>query len=156
VRRARRVVRGVASTTKRIGLVWSRWLGRSVLFVGFAVLALLADRQLLRAWRARGLNVFSAYVPLMMYVFVALLFDRRIQLAGKAMLVLAITYGVSRVDMWPDRTRFPGLLDDLLMVFVATRTFLATCPDWIVNEYAERALRWQRRTVSLRRMRSAS
>lgn len=129
---------------------WGMWIRRSVFSVGVVVVAALADSGLINAWRTEGLRVLTTYVPLMLYVYARLLFARGVRLWPKLLLLAAVIYGVLRDDLIPDR-RFPrGRIEDIALIAVATRIFIYTCPQPLVDAFAERAVRWRQRVSALR------
>jgi uncharacterized membrane protein YkvA (DUF1232 family) len=151
----RRGLRQFSRTTvvsiKRAFKAWGRYARRGVKFALLALLIGLADGNLLAAWRASGIRVLISYVPLMTYVYTRLLFDRRVYATGKLLLFAALAYGVLRRDLIPDRTLFPGLVDDVVLLTVAVRLFVNWCSDETVYAHASEAIErfgrvaaWQR------------
>lgn len=132
---------------------WGRWFKRAALSIGVAVVAALADGGLVNAWRAEGLRTLLTYSALMLYVYGRLLFSAGVNLAPKLLLIGALIYGVFRRDLVPDRAFFPGRLDDIVLIVVATRAFVYSCPETLVNEYAERAVNLKRRVTAIQRAR---
>jgi hypothetical protein len=47
----------------------------------------------------------------------------------------------------------PGRIEDIVLIVVATRTFVYACPEALVNEYAERAVNLKRRVMAIQRAR---
>jgi uncharacterized membrane protein YkvA (DUF1232 family) len=90
----------------------------------------------------------------MLYVYARLLFSRKVRIAGKLFLMLALFYGVKRRDLIVDRTVIPGMVDDAILIVVATRVFLSTCPEQLVSGFAEQAFSWRRRVTTLQRARA--
>jgi uncharacterized membrane protein YkvA (DUF1232 family) len=125
---------------------WWAWAFKRALFpLGVAVVAALADASLVTTWRAEGLKPLLTYSLLMLYVYARLLFSSAVNLAPKLLLAGALVYGIARRDLMPDRTVWPGRIDDVLVMVIATRAFVYACPEMAVNEYAERAMQWKRR-----------
>lgn len=61
--------------------------------------------------------------------------DPRVSLRAKAVLVAAVCYVISPVDLVPDLLLpLLGRLDDLAVLFFAARWFLALCPPDVVQE----------------------
>ncbi len=149
----KRLVRRSYWMLSRTVIVWGRWIRRAALFIPIALVIALADRALVAAWRREGLSVLANYVPLMLYVYARLLFSRAVRWWWKLMVFAAIAYGVRRRDLFPDRNVVPGLVDDIAVIAVATRAFLSACPEALVSAYAERALSWRRRFLTLQRAR---
>jgi uncharacterized membrane protein YkvA (DUF1232 family) len=132
---------------------WGRYARRAVKFVVLALLIGLVDRNLLAAWRSSGLRVLTTYVPLMTYVYTRLLFDSRVRSLGKVVLLGAIAYGVVRRDLLPDRSFFPGLVDDVVLLVIAVRLLLSWCRDDIVYAHATEAIERWRKIATLQRAR---
>ena len=128
--------------------VWGRWALRSFTFVAIALLMGLLDRNLLAAWRREGIRVVGTYVPMMLYVYLRLFFDRRVLLVSKLLLIVSVTYGVWRFDLLPDRNFIPGYLEDILLIGVAMRIFLYCSPMAAVEAYAAQAVNFRRRLAA--------
>lgn len=152
LRGIRRTVRRVSWLLDRSLSVWWKWFKRSLRFLLVALAAALADGQLVAAWRREGIRVIINYVPLMLYVYARLLLSPRVRLIGKVLLVLSITYGVRRSDLIFDG-RSGGMIDDIVLIVVATRFFLYTCPEELVAAYAQSAVGWRTRISALQRVR---
>ncbi|MFQ5912933.1 MAG: DUF1232 domain-containing protein [Nitrospinota bacterium] len=69
---------------------------------------------------------------------VRLLRDRRVPAWPKALLALPLAYLLAPVDLLPDLA-LPGLgyVDDLLLLLLALRAFIAVCPSRLVQELRE-------------------
>lgn len=119
---------------------WGYWLRKAALPIGIVLLAMLADASLLNAFRLEGLRALATYVPLMLYVYLQLLFSGGVRLLPKLLLLGAIVYGAIRRDLLPDRTLVPGRVDDIILLVVATRAFVYACPEELVERYAARAV----------------
>jgi hypothetical protein len=150
-------LRDVRRTARRVNWLvrlsvgkWWKWFKRSARFCFIALVAALADGQLVAAWRREGMRVIINYVPLMLYVYARLLLTPRVRLTGKVLLVLSIVYGIKGSDLILDR-RSIGLIDDFVLIVVATRFFLYTCPEELVSTYAQSAVGWRRRVSTLQR-----
>lgn len=153
LRGVRRFVKQMYWSLTRVAARWQRWLRRLVPFIPIVVVAALADRGLLLAWREQGLRVLTTYVPLMLYVYLRLLFTPRVRFAGKLALAAALAYALIRHDLVTDRLPIPGYLDDAVLIIAATRFFLYTCPEELVSSFAQQAISWRRRVVTLQRAR---
>lgn len=129
---------------------WGIGFRRAGLLVAVAVVAALADRGLVDAWRAEGLRALLTYSTLMLYVYARLLFSRGVSLAPKLLLLAAMIYGVVRRDLVPDRSLLPGRIEDIVFIIIATRAFVYACPEELVNEYAQRAVNLKRRVTTQR------
>lgn len=152
LKRMRRQFRGAAWQFRHALKTWWPYLVRAALFLMFAILVGIIDRRLIDAWRQEGLRALYHHVPLMVYVYVSLFFDRRVPRLKKIALVVCLLYGAIPSDIVPDRSP-EARLDDLLLIGVAARAFVATCSEELVLETARRAVRWQQRTRSLQHMR---
>jgi uncharacterized membrane protein YkvA (DUF1232 family) len=89
----------------------------------------------------------------MLYVYGRLLFSSGVTIAPKLLLAGAVAYGIFRRDLVPDRTLIPGRVDDAVLLVVATRAFVYACPEELIKEYADRAVSFKRRLLSLQRYR---
>ena len=57
-----------------------------------------------------------------------LLFDRRVPLGAKLLLVVAVGYLLSPIDLVPDFLPIRGRLDDILVVLLSLTSLLGTAP----------------------------
>lgn len=77
-----------------------------------------------------------AHAPHLVRLYWRLLTDRRVSLLPKAVLLLGVAYFVVPLDLIPD---FPLLglnqLDDLAVIVLAARAFIALCPRSVVEEH---------------------
>jgi uncharacterized membrane protein YkvA (DUF1232 family) len=152
---ARDAIRGVRRSLKySVYLVtnsptwWWRRAKRLFWPVIFATAALFFDTGLLSAWKNEGARVLASYVPMMLYVYAYLFFSRGASVLARLGVVAALVYGVWRRDLIVERgwmSLDPGRLDDLLVIVVAVRVFVATCPQELVEHYAQRAIAIRRR-----------
>jgi len=142
----RRGVRLVLSSLR----MWWRWFKRALKFIVIAAVLALTEASLLSAWRTGGLPTLRTYVPLMLYVYVCLLADRRVSGRAKLLLLLSIVYGIVRSDLIPDRSLLPGLLDDVALIAFALYAFRVLCGNAAIDYWARRAVRWQQRTALLK------
>jgi uncharacterized membrane protein YkvA (DUF1232 family) len=79
-------------------------------------------------------------LPNLLRLYWRLLADRRVPLWPKAVLVGALVYVASPVDLLPDVLPVLGQLDDLTLIVLVGRSFLWWCPAEVVAEHM-RALR---------------
>jgi len=79
-------------------------------------------------------------LPNLLRLYWRLLADRRVPLWPKAVLLGAVVYVVSPVDLLPDVLPVLGQLDDLTLIALVGRSFLWWCPPDVVAEHM-RALR---------------
>ncbi len=147
----RKWLRRVLLTIWASAVTWLHWISRALVFASAALAIAVFDGRLMGAWRREGLSVLRHDVPLMVYVTFALLADRSVPNVARMLLAYAVLLGVVRADAIPDRSVFPGLVDDAILIYLAVRTWQACCPPDATARAAERALAWQRRTTGLRR-----
>jgi uncharacterized membrane protein YkvA (DUF1232 family) len=141
---------GTVRAVARAAHVWSRYIRRALKFGLLVLLIGLVDRRLIAAWRVSGIRVLATYVPLMIYVYARLLFDRRVYSAGKILLGIAVAYGVLRRDLVPDHNLL-GLVDDVILLVIAVRLLLKWCSDEVVDAHANEAVRrWSELTTLYR------
>ena len=57
-----------------------------------------------------------------------LMFDRRVPLGAKLLLVLAVGYLLSPIDLVPDFLPIRGRLDDILIILLSLASLLGTAP----------------------------
>ena len=132
---------------------WGGWLKRGAFSVAVAIVAALADSGLVNAWRAEGLRTLATYSALMLYVYGRLLFSAGVNLAPKLLLAGALIYGFVRRDLVPDASFIPGRVEDIVFIVIATRAFVYSCPEALVNQYAQRAVGLKRRVLAPQRAR---
>jgi uncharacterized membrane protein YkvA (DUF1232 family) len=78
-------------------------------------------------------------LPKFIKLYFRLFQDRRVQLHLKLILIFALSYLVSPIDLIPDWVLpLVGYADDLIVLFVALRYFLKNCPPEVVREHVER------------------
>jgi uncharacterized membrane protein YkvA (DUF1232 family) len=142
-RQTRQLLKYLRWTAQR----WAQWAGKASVFMLFAFLVPLLDRNLVRSWRANGFRGLRKSMALSIAVYVRLLFDRNIPVVGKGLLALAVVYGVAPRDLIPDFSFPSGLIDDAIVVAVASRCFVELCPDRLVESHALRATRGWNRAV---------
>ena len=65
--------------------------------------------------------------------------DPRIPLKSKFMIVIAVGYALSPIDLIPDFIPIIGLLDDVLIVPALVGYAVKSIPSEILNEYKEKA-----------------
>jgi hypothetical protein len=132
---------------------WGGWLKRGAFSLAVAIVAALADSGLVNAWRAEGLRTLATYSALMLYVYGRLLFSAGVNLAPKLLLAGALIYGFVRRDLVPDASFIPGRVEDIVFIVIATRAFVYSCPEALVNQYAQRAVGLKRRVLAPQRAR---
>lgn len=85
----------------------------------------------------RGLR-FVRYLPHFVRLYWRLLWDRRVSIWPKALLIVSLLYVLSPIDFIPDVIPFVGELDDLVVVIAACRLFMYLCPREVVQEHVRR------------------
>ena len=120
---------------------WATWAMRASGFLLIVLLAPLLGRGLVASWEENGWRGMQTWILLGLAVHVRLLLDRQAPLVGKMAVALAIVYGVAACDLVPDGVFPVGLVDDLLVIVLASRGFILMCPNWMVTEHALRAAR---------------
>jgi len=85
----------------------------------------------------RGMR-FIRHLPQFVRLYWRLLWDRRVSIWPKALLVLAIIYVLSPIDLIPDFIPFVGELDDLVVLIAVCRLFVYLCPPKVVQEHVHR------------------
>lgn len=85
----------------------------------------------------RGVR-FLRHLPHFVRLYWRLLWDRRVSLWPKALLLLSALYVLSPVDIIPDVLPFIGEVDDLVVVIVVCRLFIYLCPPEVVQEHVRR------------------
>ncbi len=122
---------------------WFRRVKRLFWPAIFAASALFFDTALLAAWKNDGSRVLATYVPMMLYVYARLFVSKGASVITRVGVLVALLYGVWRRDLIPDGRWISigiGRLDDLVVIALAVRAFVATCPEELVRFYAERAI----------------
>ncbi len=75
-------------------------------------------------------------LPKLVRLYWRLLFDPRVPWSPKIVLLLALIYAVSPIDLVPDWTLpFLGYADDLIILIVALQYFIARCPQSVIDEH---------------------
>ena len=141
VRMLRIGIRKTAKTVIAAVGYWRDWLPRLTFYAAICLLTPLVDSSLIRAWRSKGIRGVLTAALLTLVVYVRLLMDRRAPLVGKLMLIFAITYGVAVRDLVPDWSLPAGLLEDVFLQVLASRSFLRLCPRKLIEFHAVQASR---------------
>ncbi len=66
-----------------------------------------------------------------------LLFDPRVSLLAKLVPAAALVYVVSPLDLIPDVIPVLGQLDDLAIILIGIRAFIALCPPELVQRHRD-------------------
>jgi uncharacterized membrane protein YkvA (DUF1232 family) len=85
----------------------------------------------------RGLRIIR-YLPHFVRLYWRLLRDGRVSLWPKLLLVLALIYVASPLDLIPDIVPGFGAVDDLVLLIVVCRLFVYMCPRAVVREHVRR------------------
>jgi hypothetical protein len=126
---------------RRSATYWVGWIARgaALLLFGGAVSAI--DRRiLLLGWR-RGARVALAYAWVGVVVFLRLLFDARVSWRLRALVPIAIVYGIASSAWIASGNAIFDCVDELVVVAFASRWFVRRCPDEIVEQHAFHARR---------------
>jgi len=78
-------------------------------------------------------------LPKFIKLYYRLFHDRRVPLHLKLILILALVYVISPIDLIPDwLLPFFGHVDDLIILIASLRYFLRNSPPEVVQEHVER------------------
>ncbi|UCE05962.1 MAG: DUF1232 domain-containing protein [bacterium] len=78
-------------------------------------------------------------LPKFVKLYLRLFQDRRVPLHLKLMLILALVYVISPIDLIPDwLLPLFGHVDDLIILIATLRYFLRNCPPEAVQQHVER------------------
>jgi len=81
---------------------------------------------------------FLVHLPNFVRLYWRLFRDKRVPLFPKALLVLALAYAVSPIDLLSDFSLpIIGVLDDIALVTLAVRYFIPLCPRNVVEEHVK-------------------
>jgi uncharacterized membrane protein YkvA (DUF1232 family) len=147
---ARRWVRRSVRLVAYSVVTWLGWLRGALKFIVLAAIVALAEGRLLSIWRLEGWRPLRSYLPLMLYVYACLFADERVPLSGKILVLLSIVHGVVPRDLIPDRSVFPGLLDDVFLIVLAVHLFRRSCEQPLIDHWARKAVDWRERVAALR------
>ena len=84
---------------------------------------------------ARRLMHVVLRLPSYIRLYSRLFIDPRVPIFGKLLLVGAVAYVVSPLDLLPDFLPIVGELDDLTLLMLAGNRFLAMCPASVRHEH---------------------
>jgi uncharacterized membrane protein YkvA (DUF1232 family) len=89
--------------------------------------------------QADPLTVFRAlaHLPNFVRLYWRLFWDPRVFVLPKALLVLALAYALSPIDLLFDVLPVFGWADDLVVVILALGTFMRLCPPLVVQEHVQ-------------------
>src|SRR5574340_255849 len=85
----------------------------------------------------RGMR-FLCHLPRFVRLYWRLLWDRRVSIWPKALLVLAVLYVLSPIDLIPDYIPVIGEVDDLVVLLAVLRLFMYLCRRDVVQEHVQR------------------
>ena len=78
---------------------------------------------------------FIWHLPNFVKLYVRLFRDRRVSLLAKGLLIAALAYVVLPWDFVPEYVPFLGEIDDIVVIILALRGFIALCPREVVREH---------------------
>ncbi|MGQ9730985.1 MAG: YkvA family protein [Candidatus Zipacnadales bacterium] len=82
---------------------------------------------------------FLIHLPNFIKLYVRLFRDKRVPLFPKVLLVGALLYVVSPIDVLSEITiPFVGVIDDVAIIALALRAFIPLCPRNVVEEHVRR------------------
>jgi uncharacterized membrane protein YkvA (DUF1232 family) len=81
---------------------------------------------------------FLRHLPQFVRLYWRLLWDARVSIWPKALLILSLIYVISPLDFIPDVIPIIGEIDDLVVLIVACRLFMYMCPREVVREHVRR------------------
>jgi len=114
---------------------------------------LFLDAALLAEWKTDGLRVLVNYVPLMLYVYGRLFMASGTSVIVRVGVVGAFAYGIWRDDFIRDgrwNSLGIGRVDDFGLMFAAVRAFVSSCPEQLVEMYANQAIAIRNRLARVR------
>jgi uncharacterized membrane protein YkvA (DUF1232 family) len=76
------------------------------------------------------------HIPNFLRLGFRLLKDKRVGIHAKAVMIAALAYTFIPSDLLPDFLVALGLLDDIIVLLMGYRIFLALCPKDVVAEHA--------------------
>jgi uncharacterized membrane protein YkvA (DUF1232 family) len=86
----------------------------------------------------RAVIQLISHLPQLLKLYSRLLKDPRVPLHLKAMVILAIVYLISPIDLIPDfLIPILGHFDDLLILMFSLRLFLKKCPREVLLEHVQ-------------------
>jgi len=82
---------------------------------------------------------FILNLPKIIKLIYRLFKDSRVPFYLKGILLLALAYAISPIDFIPDFIMpVIGQIDDIFVLFVASKYFLKNCPALVVDEHIQR------------------
>lgn len=79
---------------------------------------------------------FLIHLPNFVKLYWRLFRDPRVSLFPKALLVAAVAYALSPLDLLPEiAVPFVGVIDDIALIALAIRFFIPLCPRNVVEEH---------------------
>ena len=78
---------------------------------------------------------FILHLPNFVKLYWRLFTDRHVSLLPKIILVLGIAYLLLPIDLLPDLLLPLGLVDDIAVLVMAGKAFMALCPRQVVEEH---------------------
>lgn len=77
------------------------------------------------------------HLPSFLKLFWRLLKDRRVPLPPKLLVILALAYVFTPIDLLPDFLAGLGQIDDLVVIFLGLQAFVRLCPQEVVREHVQ-------------------
>lgn len=93
-------------------------------------------KQSVRRYHPWTIVRFLRELPANLRLFSRLVVDRRVSLFAKLILAAGVIYVITPLDFLDDFFPVVGQLDDLALLALACRIFLALCPKPVVEEHA--------------------
>ena len=78
---------------------------------------------------------FIWHLPNFVKLYVRLFRDRRVSLLAKGVVIAAFAYIILPWDFVPEYVPFLGQMDDIVVIILALRGFIALCPREVVREH---------------------
>jgi uncharacterized membrane protein YkvA (DUF1232 family) len=85
----------------------------------------------------RRIAYFFYHLKNFLKLFWRLMYDGRVPIWPKLLLVLVLAYIFAPVDLLPDFLVGLGQLDDLLVLFLGLKGFIRLCPPEVVREHVQ-------------------
>lgn len=121
-----------------LGFAALLWLWVVLSVAAFLIVAAVASATDLRMLTLRhdSPGALSIYLARGIRLFFRVLRDRRTPNPARMVLVAALLYWLLPMDVIPDRSYFPGFVDDFIVAAVAAKLFIYLCPDWLLVRHA--------------------
>jgi len=90
---------------------------------------------MLRRFNPTDIARFVWHLPNFVKLYVRLFRDRRVSLLARGLLASACLYVLVPYDFLPEWVPFLGQIDDIAVIILGLRGFIALCPREVVNEH---------------------